>query len=293
MDAPLVELHRGQAQHDLDRYVLTAAEGAADGRIDHPDPLGGQVEGVSDLLLVLMGPLARDLHRHPALAVDVGHARLGLQVGVLLVSELVGRLHHHVGVGPALLHVALADAQRVVGVGGLAVLGVDHRLRGQRLVDVGQHRQRLPPGLDGGRPRPGRVGRLGHDQRQPVRLPAGNVTGQVTAAGVLEADEHGMVGHGEAELVDGHIGRAEHGDHSLDGLGGGEVEPGQAGVGLVGEHRHGPQRVGRDPVARVGGRAGELGRRIDAGRGGADAHSPAPPGSPAPSPLPARASMIE
>ena len=206
VDAPVVQPHRGQTQHDLHRYVLAPAEGTTDGRIDHPDPLDGQVEGVGDLLLVLVGPLARDLHRHPTLVIDVGHACLRLQVGVLLVGELVGRLHHDIGVGPALGHVALADAQRVVGVGGLAVLGVDHRVRSQRLVDVGQHRQRLPPGLDGGRPRMGRVRGLCHHQGEPVSLPSRHVAGQLAAAGVLEADEHGMVGHGETELVHGNVG---------------------------------------------------------------------------------------
>ena len=227
---------------------------------------------MGDLLLVLVGPLARDLDGHPALAVEVRQARLGLQVGVLLVGELVGRLHHHIGGGPALGHVAFADAQRVVGVGGLSVLGVDQRLRRQRVVDAGQDRQRLPPRLDGGRPRPGRVLRGGHHQRQPVRFPAGHVAGQAAAARVLEADEHRMVRHGEAELVHGHVGRAEHGHHARDRLCGREIEAHQARMGLIGEHRHGPQRVGRDPVARVGGRAGQLGRRVDADRGGADAH---------------------
>ena len=219
VDAHLVQPQGGQGQHDLQRHVLAAPERPADGRIDHPDPVLVEAQGVGDLLPVLVGPLAGDLHRHPPPVVDVGQPGLGLQVGVLLVGQLEHRRHGHRRVGPAPGHVALADAVGVVAVGALAVVGVDQGVGGQGLVDVGQHRQRVPHRLDGRGRGPGLVGRLGHHQGQMVGLPAGHIAGHLAAAGVVGPHEHGLVEHGEAVLVDGNVGRPEHGDHPRRGPG--------------------------------------------------------------------------
>ena len=59
---------RGQGQHDLERHVLPSAEGTSDGRIDHPDLIDRQIEGVGDLFLVLVDPLPGDLDGDPSLS---------------------------------------------------------------------------------------------------------------------------------------------------------------------------------------------------------------------------------
>ena len=92
---------RREGHDDLQRHVLPPAERAADGRVDDPHPLGREVEGVGDLLLVLVGPLAGDGHRDPTLVVDPADRGLGLQVGVLLVRQVVRPLDDDVGLRPS------------------------------------------------------------------------------------------------------------------------------------------------------------------------------------------------
>ena len=90
--APLGQAAGGEGQDDLDRGVLAPAERATDRGVDHPHVVEGEVEGVGDLLGVLVGPLAGDLDGDPSVVVDVGEPGFGLEVGVLLVGQLIGRL---------------------------------------------------------------------------------------------------------------------------------------------------------------------------------------------------------
>ena len=105
LNGPAQPLHR-QGQHDLYRHILAPAKGAADGRVDDAYVLLGDVEGVSDLRLILMRPLAADHHRDPSLVIDVAQAGLGLQIGVFLARDLVSRLDDHIGVIESGVHVA-------------------------------------------------------------------------------------------------------------------------------------------------------------------------------------------
>ena len=273
--AALGEPHRGQPQHDLQRHVLAPAERPADRRVDHPHPIPGQVEGVGDLLLVLVDPLAGDLDRDPALAVDVADGRLRLEVGVFLVGQLVGGFDDRCGARPGVVDRALADLVGVVDVAAEPELGVHQGgVGGERLVDVGDDRQLLPVGLDRGCRSRGLGHGLGHDERQVVGLPAADVALDPGAPGVFDRHEHRLIELGQPVLVDRHVAPGEHGHDAghLFGLRG--VEPDQPGVRLIGEHDPGDERVGRGPVARVLGGAGHLGMGVDPDRRGADGHDP-------------------
>ena len=262
---------RGEAEQDLQGHVFASAERSADGRVDDTHLVLGQVERMGDLVAIFVGPLSGDLDRHPAVVVEVGDARFGLQIGVLLVGQFVGALHHHIGLAPAFVDIALADAVADVDVRVHAILGVQHHIGGEGLVDVAQHGQRLPLHVQQFGRGLGLLAGVGDDERDLVGLPARHVGGDVTAAGVVQAHQHGLVLHRQAVLVHGHIGRGEDGVHAGGLAGGIDIERGHTRVGLVAEHGEGDERVGRDAVARIAGRAVDLGQRVAAG--GAFAHA--------------------
>ena len=137
---------------------------------------------------------------------------------------------------------------------------MDQHPVGAGCVEIGDEWQRLPlgPGRDGGRPGLGCPAGLGDDHGQVVGLPPADVAAHRRATRVVGSDEHRLVEHGEPVLVDGHVGRGDHRDHTLDRLGRADLEGDESGVGSIGEHDDGVERPGRHPVGRVAGLAGDL-----------------------------------
>ena len=268
MFALLRESPGGQRHHDLERHVLPAAERSADGGVDDPDPVEVHIQCVGDLLPILMGPLTGHLDGDPVLVVEVGDGGLRLEVRVFLVGDLVGGFDHHGGLGPAVVHRALADPVGVVVVGLGPVLGVDERGAGvEGGVDVGQDRQRLPFDLDGGCSGLRRLGCFRDDDGEMVGLPAGHVAGHIRRAGVLGRDHHRLIEQGQAVFVDRDVGAGQHHDHAVGGPSGRHVERQQTGVRLVGEDDLGPEGIGGNPVGRILGLTGDLAVAVDSETG--------------------------
>ena len=107
-DATLIEAPDSQGKYDLHGHVFAPAKGTADGGIDHTHLLGIEVQGMGDLVLVLVRPLPRDDHGDAVLLVNVGEAGLWLQVGVLLGAGVIVDLDDDLCLGPAGLHVAFS-----------------------------------------------------------------------------------------------------------------------------------------------------------------------------------------
>ncbi len=172
VDASIGEHLGCQRDHQLQAQVLLAPEGTADRPVDHPHPVERQVEGVRDLLGVLVGPLPGGLDGDPALIIDEAHCGFGLEVGVLLVREVVGAFDDHVGRSERSIHVALADHEVVIGVRARRVLGVHQRcVVRERSVEITHEGQRLPLGDDGLGGGTCDLGGLGDDDGQVVGLP--------------------------------------------------------------------------------------------------------------------------
>ena len=261
---------RREGHDDLQRHVLPPAERAADGRVDDPHPLGREIEGVGDLLLVLVGPLAGDGHRDPTLVVDPADPGLGLQVGVLLVRQVVRPLDDDVGLLPARGGVALAQPVGHVDVGVGVEVGPDHHVAGQGGVDVGDDGQVLPLHVEALGTEVRRIRRLGHDDGDLVALPPADVGRHRRPPGVAQPDEDRLVEHGQAVLVDGHVGGGEHGQHPGRGLRRPHVHGQHAGVGAAGEDHAGVEHLGLAQVGRVAGLARHLGRGVAPWRRPAD-----------------------
>ncbi len=191
------------------------------------------------------------------------------------MGQLVAPLDDDVGLGPPAIDVALADPQAVVGV--RPHLGVDQDLVGAGRPQVGGQGEGLPLGDDGRGTLVGRGRRLGHHHGQVVGLPAAEVAAHGRAARVVDTDQHRLVEHGEAVLVDGDIRGGDHRDDPSDRLGPCHVEGHQPGVGLAREHDPGHERIGRDPIRRETGGSRHLAHGVVALDGFPDRVHVAPP----------------
>jgi len=245
-DAALVQAHGGQAKDDLQRHVLAAAERPADGRVDDAHPVDGQPQRVGDLLLVFVRPLAADLHRDAAFLVDVADAGFGLEVGVLLVGQVVFALDDDLGRGPAGGHVALAD--QVVLDDIAAVPGVEDAFVLHCLADVGEEGALLPLDLDQAAGAGGDGLALGDDQGHVVAFPEADVGVGFVAA---QADEYRLVVDAEAIFVDRHVLGRQHGDDTGQGLGCAGIDRHHASVGLAAEQDAAEEQIGRREVAGI------------------------------------------
>jgi hypothetical protein len=190
---------------------------------------------MADLLLVFVRPLPADLDRYPALFVEIGQPGFGLQVGVLLPRGRVCSLDRHVGLLPALVHVAFAHA--VMGDDVAGRVGVKLRCAlAHRFERVEHGRQVFVVDADQVAGLRCRLLRFGNDQRKVVHRGADDVCTIPVAAGPTQ---HRLIGHDQPVLVDWHILRREnchHAGHSLCRAG---VDRVDAGVGALGEqHLH-------------------------------------------------------
>ncbi|MEZ5297699.1 MAG: hypothetical protein R2697_15910 [Ilumatobacteraceae bacterium] len=104
-----------------------------------------------------------------------------------------------------------------------------HGVGGERVVDVAEDRQLLPFDDDRAGGGVGCFLRLGDDESEMVGLPPADVARHGAAAGVLDGDEHRLVEHREAVLVDRHVAAGEHGDDAGQCFGGTHVETGESG----------------------------------------------------------------
>ena len=128
--------------------------------------------------------------------------------------------------------VAVADAD----VAEQVALGVDGRGVGSG-GGIGDGGQRLVVHLDGLGGEPGGLGMIGGHQRHRLTGVADDVSGQDRLVGVLDAEDAGAT-----DVV-----RGQHGPHTADDQGGGDVDGADARVGvrraqgLAPEHAVGPQ----------------------------------------------------
>src|SRR5574341_2406464 len=73
-----------QCEHNLNRNIFSAAKGTASVGVDHAHSVFGEFERMGNLMPIIMRPLSGCLNDHSVLCVDIGQARLWLQIRVLL-----------------------------------------------------------------------------------------------------------------------------------------------------------------------------------------------------------------
>ena len=122
--------HSRQAKRDLSRHVFFSTERAANGEIDNAYLLLGQPQHAGDLLTVFASPLAAGFDDDPALVVDVGRARFGLQIGELLDECTLDQTRY---TGPAL---AFGAAFFGAGEAGLVAEPIKQRTVALALVMI-------------------------------------------------------------------------------------------------------------------------------------------------------------
>ena len=268
----LIEAPDGQGEDDLHRHVFAAAKSAADGRIDDPHPLRGKVQGVGDLVLVLVRPLPADDDRDSVLVIDVRQTCFWLKVGVFLGAGLVIGFHDHVRLRPGGRYIAFANLM----MGDEVPLG----------AQLGMHRVGLPVGME-----LRRVGLQGRewigDDGQVLVFDADQVPGLLCCAlafghdhGHLVADkahhvgsrlgrsgtaQHRLVGRLQAILVDRYVARSEHGHHAGQGFGLSRVDAQDPGMGPPGKEELGVEHVVHCYVTGIERLAGDLGAGVHAG----------------------------
>ena len=217
-----------------------------------------------DLLLVLVHPLPGDNELDAPVRADVGEAGLRLQIGVLLRMRTVDALDADISLGEAIRHIAASQAvgdEQVrlpvtLFVGKVAEgVGMERlRVGGQRLLRIGDDRQRLEfdvkqTGRDLSLRR-----RLGHNQGNLVAFPAHDL-GLGRAA---QPAQHRLVRHHQPVFVDRHVGRGQYRDNAIGGLSARRVQAQDACVGHAREDDLEPGLVGQVDIAGIGGLAGHL-----------------------------------
>ena len=133
-----------EAQMAVHEPALAAKVPADGGGID-PYLTGGQVDAFRQLLAHLKGHLAVHPGLHPATVVQKDHRGMGLGVGLGLVVGPESMLEDEIGLGEALLHVALFPGGVARDVGMLLSAVGDPRVAGEiRMKDwhAGLHRIR-------------------------------------------------------------------------------------------------------------------------------------------------------
>ncbi len=181
---------------------------------------------MGDLLLVGVGPLTGGQHHYPALLVNVGQARFGLQIGVLLHRDAVLALDDHLRCGETGLHIPLADlvVDADIRRPNLRVDECRPRLHGR--FGVGDERQVLINDLNQV-PCLGRDGlRLGHDHRHLVAHKTDNISsilggrvGVIFAVSRPRSTQHRLVVPLQAVLVDRHVFGRKHAEYAHQCLG--------------------------------------------------------------------------
>ncbi len=258
-DPALLQAPGGQRQDDLDRHVLAAAEGAADGRVDDPNLIQWHAQRMRDLLLVLVRPLPRHLDQDPSGLIKRSDAGLGLQVGMLLRRRAILVFDDQGGARQPGPGVALADAEVAEDI--RAAFRVQHRSVGAASVQhIRDHRQIFI--LDGDAPHAfggNRFG-VGHHQRHLVAHKAHAVCPRL---GRARAAQHRLVRQEQTVLVDRHVPCGQYRQHTWKRLGGRGVDAPHDRVRPAGKQDLHRRRVRRVQVPRIRRRPGDLGVGID------------------------------
>ena len=231
---------------------------------------------MGDLLLVLVHPLTGDDHLDAPVGAYVGEAGLRLQESVFLRMRAVNAFDAHIGQGKAVRNVPAAQAMGdkqvrspvSLFIGKVAEgVGMERlRVGGQRLLRVGDDRQRLVFDVkQAGRRLSLRRG-LGYDQRHLIPFPAHDLRLRRAA----RPAQHRLIRHHQPVFVDGHVGSGENGDNALHGRGPCRIQAHDAGVGYAGEDDLEPGLIGQVDVAGVGGLAGHLLHRVETGYAATD-----------------------
>ena len=241
-----------------------AAEGPAEGRLDHPDLRGGHAEDLAELAVQVVGHLGAAPDRELAVRGPLGDGavRLDRRVGVALVE--VGGVHRHGGGLQRRLHLTKGEidvlAQVVAPGPPLPVGVVNQGLGALRGVEIEHGREHLVLHLDEVHGADGRLFVFGGDRGHAVP----DVAHLVDAQG-------GLVGR-PGDHAEG-LGELRPGHHRVDPWqrrGGPGVDALDAGVGVrrpedapVGHPRQGDV-VGVDGLAGERDRRDERDRRKDA-----------------------------
>ena len=156
----------------------------------------------------------------------------------------------------------------------------------ERALGVVDHRQRLVVDLDRRERGERRVVAFGGDERDRLAVVAHDVLGEHVRARLQRADLERLARDVDPDGVARHVGGGVDGDHAVDRLGGGGVDPGEPRVRVVGALQPRVQHPGQREVGGVDGPPGDLLDRVVAGEVGADhaaslldldpAHGPAP-----------------
>ena len=191
-------------QHLLGIDRALGAEAAAHVGHHHADLLRGHLEHggqrIAEGIRILGGGPDGERAR-VRVAIGEGTARLEGRAGNARVPDPLA--HHHVALGPPLLHVAEVRAH---GQGGVVGPFVDRGLRRHRGFRVGRHGQRLVFDLDGLRAVRGGVGAIGkHDSHALAHVAHALVGehGHLEGAALVAA----AVGRGHGALDLGQVGR--------------------------------------------------------------------------------------
>ena len=235
------------------RRVFLAPEAAARDGLHDAHAIQVEAEGGGDGLLHVEGALQGAHHRHPARAVGHGDHPVGLDVGVLLVGRVVGALHHH--------EVAAREGGRGLASPHLPVR--QHLARPQRVFHVEGGRARLVVDEDRGQGLAQGLSVVGGHEGHGLAHVTHELAGQDRPVGLDHGDD----------VLARDVRGAEHGPDAGDEPGLGQIEVGDAGVGVRGAQDAPEQRPREGQVVDVEGAALDLVRRIGSAEALADAHA--------------------
>ena len=242
-------LERGRAhQHLLGIDRALGAEAAAHVGHHHADLLGRQLEDGGQRIAQRVGVLRGGPHGERArVRVVIGQRRASLEshAGHPRVTDLLA--DDHLGLGEALVHVAIRSADGQRGVVGPVV---DGGLESGRGFGIRGHGQRLVLDLD----RLGAIGRLvgglGQHDGQPLAHVDGALVGE-HGDGEGPALVLAAIGRGHGALDLWQIGRGEDGGHAGQGPGRLHAYLNDAGVGMTAPHHDHVQHAGAHEVVDV------------------------------------------
>ena len=210
------------------------------------------------LFLIFMDPLAGDLDGDPSLRVDVADTCLRLQIGMLLIRQVVLAFDDDLGRGPAGSHVTFANAIMLENVA--AVPGMEDDFILHRLTNIRDKRPLLPFDPDECA-RTGRGGfRLGDDDGHMIAFPEADVCVRVGAA---QPDQNRLVGHDQAIFIARHVAGRQNEDHARHSLRFARVHRQHSGMGLAAEKHATVEQIAWVQIAGIGGRAFHFGVCID------------------------------
>ena len=187
--------------------VFLAAEAAAHHRAAHAHILVFQAQALGHLAAVAVGNLAAHVDGQLGVVVVVagghGHGALRLHKGVLGHGRAIGALDDHIGVGKALVDVAVAHLDVLEQIARGSIRVQHRRVRAAGADRVGHRRQLFVFHLDQLERGVCDLFGVGHHQRQRIA----DIAGRILAAG----KDRPVVFDQTVARIAGHVGVGQHG----------------------------------------------------------------------------------